>query len=57
MEAISTLAAQVNALTKKLDSVAVHGFHALHSSTGVCEQCGDNHLSSFCPVNMESVQF
>ena len=57
MEAISTLAAQVNALTKKLDSMTVHGVHALNSSNGVCEQCGDSHLSSFCPMNAESAQF
>ena len=56
MEVISTLAAQVNALIKKLDSMAVHGVHALHSSIGIYEQCSDGHLSSFCPMNMESVE-
>ena len=64
IEVISSLAAQVNVLTKnlesmtkKLDSMAVHGVHAMQNSAGACEQCGDNYLSSYCPFNIVSAHF
>ncbi|PON64427.1 hypothetical protein PanWU01x14_124960, partial [Parasponia andersonii] len=66
LEVISSLATQVNVLTKnlesmtknlesmtkKLDSMAIHEVHAIQSSAGAYEQYGDNHLSSYCPLNM-----
>ncbi|XP_017981014.1 PREDICTED: uncharacterized protein LOC108663036 [Theobroma cacao] len=54
IDAISNLATQVAALSKKFDTL---GVHAIQNPFVVCEMCGDGHSSDQCSYNSASVQF
>ncbi|PON31243.1 hypothetical protein PanWU01x14_371330, partial [Parasponia andersonii] len=57
LEVIFPFTKNLESMTKKLHSMVVHGMHAIQSSVGACEQCGDNHLSSYYPLSTESAHF
>ena len=57
VDAMTALAAQVSALTKKIDSLAVQPVKAVQSTSVICDICAGNHASEQCAISAESVQY
>lgn len=54
IDVVTTLAAQVTTLMKKIDAL---GMQPTHQVAMVCELCADNHPSNQCVISLETINY